>query len=112
MREIEAELRVHDLVERIAGTGNGPIDAFVHALKARFDVDFRVVDYHQHATSHDSAARSACYVEVQGGGNATVYGVALHENIVTASLMAVTSAVNRAVKTGMLDVESLRTESA
>ncbi len=112
MREIEAELRVHDRVERIAGTGNGPIDAFVHALKARFDVDFRVVDYHQHATSHDSAARSACYVEVQGGGNATVYGVALHENIVTASLMAVTSAVNRAVKTGMLDVESLRTESA
>jgi len=42
MREIEAELRVHDRVERIAGTGNGPIDAFVHALKARFDVDFKI----------------------------------------------------------------------
>ena len=60
------------------------------------------MDYHQHATSHDSAARSACFVEIQAGGNDTVYGVALHENIVTASLMAVTGAVNRAVQLGML----------
>ncbi|MEM6988634.1 MAG: 2-isopropylmalate synthase, partial [Pseudomonadota bacterium] len=102
LREIEAKLTVDGAEQRVTGTGNGPIDAYVHALRDQLDIDFKVVDYHQHATSHDSAARSACYVEIQTGGNATVYGVALHENIVTASLMAVTSAVNRALAIGML----------
>lgn len=102
LREIDAKIMVDRTERRVTGTGNGPIDAYVHALRDQLALEFRVVDYHQHATSHDSAARSACYVEIQTGGNATVYGVALHENIVTASLMAVTSAVNRAVATGML----------
>ncbi|MEM7378253.1 MAG: 2-isopropylmalate synthase, partial [Pseudomonadota bacterium] len=102
LREISATLRVDGHERRVVGMGNGPIDAYVHALGDQLDLGFKVVDYHQHATSHDSSARSACYVEIQAGGNDTVYGVALHENIVTASLMAVTSAVNRALATGML----------
>lgn len=82
---------------RIEGEGNGPIDAYIHAISTAFAVECRVVDYHQHATASNSDAQSACYVELQtSGSNDTVYGVGLHENIVTASLLAVTSAVNRA----------------
>ena len=87
----------------ISGKGNGPIDAFVNALTSRFDVDFRVVDYHQHATGAGADAQSACYFEVQAGKGATRYGAALHSNIVSASLMSVCSAFNRAVSDSLLN---------
>ena len=45
----------------LQGRGAGPIDAFVNAIKTRFDVDFRVVDYHQHATGAGADAQSACH---------------------------------------------------
>jgi len=86
----------------ITGRGNGPIDAFVNAIKLQFGVDFRVVDYHQHATGVGADAQSACYFEIQAGKGATRYGAALNSNIVSASLMAVCSAFNRAVKDDLL----------
>lgn len=86
----------------ITGQGNGPVDAFVTAITAKFGVDFRVVDYHQHATGAGADAQSACYFEVQAGKGETRYGAALHSNIVSASLIAVCSAFNRAVKDKLL----------
>lgn len=86
----------------ISGQGNGPVDAFVHAIKKQFGVDFRVVDYHQHATGAGADAQSACYFEVQAGKGETRYGAALHSNIVSASLIAVCSAFNRAVSDKLL----------
>lgn len=87
----------------IEGQGNGPIDAFVNALCQSFNVDFRVVDYHQHTTGVGADAQSACYIEIQAGKGATRYGAALNTNIVSASLMSVCSAFNRAVKDGLLE---------
>jgi 2-isopropylmalate synthase len=86
----------------IHGQGNGPVDAFVQAVTTAFAVDFRVVDYHQHATGAGADAMSACYFEIQAGKGATRYGAALHSNIVSASLMAVCSAFNRSVAEGLL----------
>ena len=87
---------------QISGQGNGPIDAFVQAIKTELGVDFRVVDYHQHATGIGADAQSACYFEIQAGKGATRYGAALNSNIVSASLMAVCSAFNRAVADQLL----------
>lgn len=91
---------------QISGQGNGPIDAFVHAIKTAMSVEFRVVDYHQHATGVGADAQSACYFEIQAGKGATRYGAALNSNIVSASLMAVCSAFNRAVADGLLTPNS------
>ena len=99
---------VFDGVEReIEGHGNGPVDAFVDAIKGAFGTDFRVVDYHQHATGSGADAQSACYFEVQAGQGesgqgVTRYGAALDSNIVVASLKAVCSAFNRAVEDGLI----------
>lgn len=87
----------------IKGVGNGPIDAFVNALNTTFEVNFRVVDYHQHAISSGADAQSACYVEIQVGSAETRYGASLHSNIVSASLQAVCSGFNRAVSAGLLE---------
>ncbi|MGH3335478.1 MAG: 2-isopropylmalate synthase, partial [Nocardioides sp.] len=84
----------------LSGEGNGPIAAFVNAIndlpKARSDErwDVRVLDYHEHALSSGGDAIAAAYVEC-AVGDQVLWGVGLDPNIVTASLKAVISAVNR-----------------
>jgi len=77
----------------IDGRGNGPIAAFGDAL-ATLGVDVRVLDYHEHALSSGGDARAAAYVEC-AVGERVLWGVGLDPSIVTASLKAVVSAVNR-----------------
>jgi 2-isopropylmalate synthase len=76
------------------GRGNGPIAAFVDALAA-VGHDIRVLDYHEHALSSGGDARAAAYLEC-AVGERVLWGVGIDPNIVTASLKAVVSAVNRA----------------
>ncbi len=83
-------------VRTLEGSGNGPIAAFVDAingLEQGFDV--RVLDYAEHALSAGGDAIAAAYVECAVGDH-VLWGVGLDANIVTASLKAVISAVNRA----------------
>jgi 2-isopropylmalate synthase len=87
---VDGELRT------LTGEGNGPIEAFVNAVNALpqgFDV--RVLDYAEHALSSGGDAKAAAYVECLVGDQ-VLWGVGLDPNIVTASLKAVISAVNRA----------------
>ena len=102
LRSLTAKILLNGKECVISGQGNGPIDAFVQAIKTELNVDFRVVDYHQHATGIGADAQSACYFEIQAGKGATRYGAALNSNIVSASLMAVCSAFNRAVADKLL----------
>jgi 2-isopropylmalate synthase len=76
--------------------GNGPIDAFVAAL-AELGTDVRVLDYAEHAMSSGGNATAAAYVECAIDGK-VLWGVGIDANIVTASLKAVISAVNRALR--------------
>jgi 2-isopropylmalate synthase len=78
----------------VTGVGNGPIDAFAHALAA-VGVDVRVLDYHEHALSAGGDAKAAAYLEC-AVGERVLWGVGVDSNIVTASLKAMVSAINRA----------------
>ena len=80
--------------QELTGEGNGPIAAFVAAI-ATVGHDVRVLDYHEHALSAGGDAIAAAYVEC-AVGDKVLWGVGLDANIVTASLKAVISAVNRA----------------
>jgi 2-isopropylmalate synthase len=95
---------VNDGVERqITGEGNGPVSAYVDAISA-LEHHVRVLDYHEHALSAGGDALAAAYVECEvaaregigGEDSEVVWGVGMDANIVTASLKAVSSAVNRA----------------
>jgi 2-isopropylmalate synthase len=81
---------------RIQGRGNGPIDALVDALRRGAGLDLRVVDYREHALGEGADAAAVAYVEVRFADGATRFGVGVHRSIVSASLAAVVSAVNRA----------------
>jgi 2-isopropylmalate synthase len=78
------------------GEGNGPIDAFVTGL-SHIGYDVRVLDYKEHALSAGGDARAAAYVEC-AVADKVLWGVGIDANIVTASLKAVVSAVNRATR--------------
>jgi 2-isopropylmalate synthase len=94
--QLTVSVHVDGVLTTLSGTGNGPIAAFVSAineLPQQYDV--RVLDYHEHALSSGGDAIAAAYVEC-AVGDQVLWGVGLDANIVTASLKAVTSAVNRA----------------
>jgi 2-isopropylmalate synthase len=78
----------------VKGSGNGPIAAFVNALSRDLGLAVEIVDYAEHALGEGADARAAAYVEAKLGGK-TRWGVGVDANIVTASLRAVVSAVNR-----------------
>jgi 2-isopropylmalate synthase len=82
----------HELV----GEGNGPVSAFVDAIKP-LKYDVRVLDYHEHALSAGGDALAAAYVECEVGDE-VFWGVGRDANILTASLKAVVSAINRATR--------------
>jgi 2-isopropylmalate synthase len=93
---ISADVRVDGEIREISGVGNGPISAFVDALR-RVGVEVRVLDYTEHALSAGADARAAAYTECQVGDR-VLWGVGIDANTVTASLKAVLSAVNRATR--------------
>jgi 2-isopropylmalate synthase len=92
--EIAATVRQDGMPQNLTGIGTGPIDAFIHAL-SEVDIQVRVLDYAEHALSAGGDAQAAAYVECEVNGE-TRWGVGIDANIVTASLQAVASAVNRA----------------
>jgi 2-isopropylmalate synthase len=65
-------------------------------------LDVHVLNYHEHATGSGEDATAVAYVQLRIGTDRTVYGVGLDPNIVTATLRAVISAVNRAIRIGAL----------
>jgi 2-isopropylmalate synthase len=91
---VEVNVRVEGGERWIKGQGNGPIAAFVDALRRGLGIAVEIADYHEHALGEGADARAAAYVEAKVGGK-TRWGVGVDANIVTASLRAVVSAVNR-----------------
>ncbi|WP_174545454.1 2-isopropylmalate synthase [Actinomadura rubrobrunea] len=93
---LSCDIRIDGEIREIEGVGNGPVSAFEAAL-ATVGVNVRVLDYAEHALSAGGDARAAAYVECDVDGT-VVWGVGIDGNIVTASLKAILSAVNRVAR--------------
>jgi 2-isopropylmalate synthase len=78
----------------LQGAGNGPIDAFVEALGAACGESIRVLDYHEHAIGAGADARAVAYLELRIGSR-TLFGVGIDSDIVSASLKAIVSGLQR-----------------
>jgi 2-isopropylmalate synthase len=95
-RRIAATVTVDREECRIEGIGNGPIAAFVDALKEGCGIALNVADYHEDAVGAGADAQAAAYVQIEAPGKGTLFGVGMDSDIVTASLKAVASAATRA----------------
>ncbi|NDD60378.1 MAG: 2-isopropylmalate synthase, partial [Actinobacteria bacterium] len=80
----------------LSGRGNGPISAFCHIMQSH-GIDVQVDDYYEHAMSAGGDANAAAYLECTVAGG-TYWGVGIDPSTTTASLKAVISAVNRALR--------------
>ncbi|NED98151.1 2-isopropylmalate synthase [Phytoactinopolyspora alkaliphila] len=93
---LEVGVYVNGERRTLHGSGDGPIDAFVNAL-ADTGYEVRVLDYAEHALSSGADAKAAAYLECSVDGD-VYWGVGVDPNIVTASLKAIVSAVNRSAR--------------
>ena len=94
--QLATELLVSGNAQKLQGQGNGPIDAFVSGLAQLTGQSLAVVDYHEHAVSAGSDAKAVSYIELKiGNATRATHGVGIDSNIVTASLKAILSALNR-----------------
>ena len=98
-----AKLEVPDGEVAIVGEGSGPIEAFVNGMVTTLNEPLNIIDYHERAMGAGKDASAICIVAVGdavGIGDAEVagancYGIGISQNTVTASLVAIVSAVNR-----------------
>jgi 2-isopropylmalate synthase len=79
----------------ISGQGNGPINAFVHALENEGLKDFKLTDYRQHSIGGGSGTKSAAFVQLQTKAGRVAYGCGIHASIEKSGLLALVSAYNR-----------------
>lgn len=78
------------------GVGNGPISAFIDILNKQ-GVELRLLDYVEHTLAQGGDALAAAYIEIEINGK-NLWGVGIDGDISTASLKALISAVNRALR--------------
>ena len=92
---------VDEPVEReLMGVGNGPIAAFINAIAA-IDINVSVMDYVEHTMTASTDAMAASYVECEVGDEAdttVIWGVGIDSSIITSSLKAIISAINRSMR--------------
>jgi 2-isopropylmalate synthase len=100
IEHLTARLKIDGVEAVLSGDGNGPVDAFIHALRTATGLDVHVLNYHEHGVGSGEDATAVAYVQLRVGADRTCYGVGLDPNIVTATLRAVISATNRAVERG------------
>ena len=92
--EVEAVLSRGDERLTLRGSGTGPIDAFMAAVRS-VQGELHVADYAEHALSAGEDALAVAYVEVRRPDGACRWGVGRHRSIVAASFEAVVGALNR-----------------
>ena len=93
--QITAYIDVRGERKTFTGKGNGPIDAFVQAIRGEFGSDLDVKDYTEHALGQGSQATAVAYVETGDAKGNTRWGVGIDPNTITASLRAVLSGFER-----------------
>ena len=82
---------------KISSTGNGPISAFVNAIRDTFKLNFMLNDFGQNTRSSGSTAEAAAYIEIKvpDENGRSVFGVGIDTSITLAPIKAVISAINR-----------------
>ncbi|CAM1646543.1 2-isopropylmalate synthase [Bartonella apis] len=91
---VTATITDHGKEQTIKGMGTGLVDGFIDAFSKYLNEKLSVVDYSEHSLQRGSDAKAICYMEI-AYPEGKIFGVAIDENIATASLDAIVSAVNR-----------------
>jgi 2-isopropylmalate synthase len=94
---VEAVVLNQGVEQRIRGAGNGPIAAFIDGVNRALGLDVVIHDYTEHARGKGADADAVAYVEAGIGDGPSTFGCAIDADIISASLEAAISAINRAL---------------
>jgi 2-isopropylmalate synthase len=94
--KVDAEICMNGKSNKVTGTGNGPISAFVDALEQEGYKDFQLLDYRQHSIGGGSKTKAAAYIQIKNDDGSVSFGCGINANIELAGLHALVSAINRA----------------
>jgi 2-isopropylmalate synthase len=94
----EARLTLDGQAHALTASGNGPIDAFVRALGSTALPKFEVLSYSEHSLGKGAEARAVSYIQIKTARGQTLFGAGIDTNIELASIKAIVSALNRALK--------------
>lgn len=81
---------------KLSGKGNGPIDAFIRSLRDNGVIDVCVLDQMEHTLDEGSESKAIGYIKLQFPDGVIRWGAGVDSNVLTASIHAVLSAINRA----------------
>lgn len=80
------------------GVGNGPISAFVHALKEKEIVRLTLMNFHEHAVGSGAETEAVAYIQIEVPGGGKFWGAGVDANIDLAGTKALVSAFNRSAR--------------
>ncbi len=93
-RIFAGKIRIDGAEISVSGRGNGLISSLADALAETLGGEIDIIDYSEHAIGHGTEARAAAYVECRVGDGPVLYGVGISQDVATASVRAILSAVN------------------
>ncbi len=94
----EARIVVDGAPHTLTGDGNGPIDAFVRALRTTALPKFDVISYSEHSLGAGAEAKAVSYIQIKMERGSAYFGAGIDTNIELASIKAIVSALNRAIR--------------
>ncbi len=93
-RIFAGKIRIDGEDVSVSGRGNGLISSLANALTDKLGGELNIIDYSEHAIGHGTDARAAAYVECRVGDGPVLFGVGISQDVATASVRAILSAVN------------------
>lgn len=102
VQKVGLTLQIGGQEQSVTGEGNGPVDAVVNALSLPIDVR----NFEERSMGQGSNAKAIAFVEIGVKDGSKLWGVGIHENTTTASVLAVLGGVNRAARQGKLDIDA------
>ena len=94
-RKGTVDLFVNGKSETFLARGNGRLDAVSNALQQNLGIRYKDLTYSEHALEIGQSSRAMAYIGITDADGRTTWGAGMDTDIITASILALFSAVNR-----------------
>lgn len=92
-----ADVLINGEARTLTASGNGPINAFVTAVRETGLLEFEFLNYAEHSLGSGARAQAISYIQIQPTDGPALYGAGIDTSIDLASIKGVVSAINRAL---------------
>lgn len=97
IRSGNVDLEINGERVTYSARGNGRLDAVSNALQKNLNISYSNLTYNEHALEIGQSARAIAYISITGADGKIYWGAGMDTDIITASIFALISAINRMV---------------